>query len=168
MPRRPVYESPILRFRVRILGGYYASRDSANIWRDIEIAGNQTLADLGEAIPIAFDFDDPHLWSFFMSRKAWDKSTEYKVKMDFDDEDNLRPSADQVLIRDVPYPGVGGKKEFLFLFDYGDEWHFGVKLRGKRDHVEPGQQYPCMAAEHGEAPPQYPNMEDDWDEDDES
>ena len=167
MSRRRVYEPPIYTFRVRILGGFYAPRDSADVWRDIEIAGNQTLADLGEAIPIVFDFSDPHLWSFFMSRKAWDESTEYKLRQDFDPDGRLRPGADEVQIRDVPLPGVTGKKEFLFLFDYGDEWHFGVKLRGKSDRIEPNAPYPRVVAEHGEAPPQYPDVEDDWDEEDE-
>ena len=55
-------------------------------------------------------------------------------------------------------------KEFLFLFDYGDEWHFGVKLRRVSTRVEPGAQYPRLAASQGEAPPQYPNAEDDWDD----
>ncbi len=41
------------------------------------MAANQTLADLGEAIPLAFDFTDPHLWSFFLGGKAWDAATEY-------------------------------------------------------------------------------------------
>jgi Plasmid pRiA4b ORF-3-like protein len=58
------------------------------------------------------------------------------------------------------------RKEFLFLFDYGDEWRFGVKLV-RRGEVEPGARYPRVLASQGEAPPQYPDLddEDDWDED---
>ena len=67
MPRRRQPEPPIYTFRVRIRGGYYAPAGEAAVWREIEIAANQTLADLGNAIPLAFDFDDPHLWSFFFS-----------------------------------------------------------------------------------------------------
>ena len=61
MPRRTPPEPPIYTFRVRILGGYYAPPGKTAVWREIEIAANQTLADLGNAIPRAFDFDDPHL-----------------------------------------------------------------------------------------------------------
>lgn len=171
MPRTRRLESPIYTFRVRIRGGYYAPPEAATVWRDIEIAANQTLADLGDLIPLAFDFDDPHLWSFFLSGKAWDRATQYSLRNDFDpiSESDSR-AADRVQIRDVPLPGVSGKKEFLFLFDYGDEWQFGVKLRQLKDHVEPGARYPRVVAEQGEAPPQYPLAEeDDWDEaDDES
>ena len=76
MPRRRQPEPPIYTLRVRVLGGYYAPPGAAEVWREIEVAANQTLADLGNAIPLAFDFDDPHLWSFFLSGKAWDRATE--------------------------------------------------------------------------------------------
>src|SRR5215207_7356405 len=83
MPRarkKPSYEPPVYRFRVRMRGGFYAPENAKEIWREIEIAGNQTLADLGYLIPLAFDFDDPHLWSFFLSGKAWDTAAEYTLE----------------------------------------------------------------------------------------
>lgn len=69
-------------------------------------------------------------------------------------------------IRDVPFPGKTGKQEFLFLYDYGDEWHFGVKLLGTKDAIEPGTTYPRIVASQGESPLQYP-MAEEWDEEDE-
>jgi hypothetical protein len=170
MPRRRQHEPPIYTFRVRVLGGYYVPSKTAAVWRDIEIAANQTLADLGETIPLAFDFTDPHLWSFFLSGKAWDRATEYALRSDAGMMDGPRSrAAGRVQIRDVPFPGVTGKKEFLFLFDYGDEWHFGVKLRRVSEQAEPGARYPRIVAQQGKAPPQYPNLEeDDWDETDDA
>ena len=169
MPRRRQPEPPIYSFRVRILGGYDAPSKTPAVWRDIEVAANQTLADLGNAIPEAFAFDDPHLWSFFLSGKAWDRATEYALQSDAGLMGGPRSrAASRVQIRDVPLPGATGKKEFLFLFDYGDEWHFGVKLKQLSDHVDSGAQYPRVVAEQGQAPPQYPDLEeDDWDEADE-
>jgi hypothetical protein len=64
-------------------------------------------------------------------------------------------------------PGAIGKKEFLFLFDYGDEWHFGVKLVRLSPTVEPGVRYPRVIAQAGEAPPQYPDLEDEAEDDEE-
>jgi hypothetical protein len=78
---------------------------------------------------------------------------------DFDEA----PDVDDILIRDVPYPGKTGKKEFLFLFDYGDEWEFGVKLLDAKGKLTAKAEYPRLTASRGEAPPQYPP----WDEDDE-
>src|SRR5215210_510491 len=138
MPRaRP--EPPLYTFRVRILGGFYAPENARDIWREIEIAANQTLGDLGEAIPLAFDFDDPHLWSFFLSGKRWDRASEYALAAEPDLFGGPPPrAAERARIRDVPFPGTTGKREFLFLFDYGDEWHFGVKLLRTSNVVAPG------------------------------
>ena len=165
MPRRRQPEPPIYTFRVRILGGYYAPTRATEIWREIEVTANQTLADLGNAIPLAFDFDDPHLWSFFFSGKAWDRATEYALHSEAGLAGGPRPgTAGRVQLREAPFPGATGKKEFLFLFDYGDEWHFGVKLQRVTEQVESGAQYPRVVASQGEAPPQYPDPEDDEDE----
>ena len=84
MPRRTraSYQPPIYTFRVRILGGFYAPPEAREVWREIEVAANQTLADLGEAIPLAFGFDDPHMWSFFLSGKAWDQESEWTLDLD--------------------------------------------------------------------------------------
>ena len=168
MPRtRATYQAPIYTFRVRVLGGGYAPPDLGDVWREIEVAANQTLADLGDAIPLAFDFDDPHLWSFFLSSKAWDRATEYALHSEANLLGGARPrAAGRIQLREAPFPGATGKKEFLFLFDYGDEWHFGVKLRRLTEQAEPGAHYPRVGARQGDAPPQYPALEDDEDEDD--
>ena len=138
----------------------YAPPDGGQVWRELELTGDQTLADLGEAIPLAFGFDDPHLWSFFLSGKPWDSATEYARSPSPDSAGGrqARP-ADRLHIRDAP-----AGKEFLFLFDYGDEWHFGVRLVRTGTAPEPDARYPRVVASHGQAPPQYPPVEEDWDE----
>jgi hypothetical protein len=156
-------EPPIYTFRVRIHGGFAAPADAAAVWRELEVAANQTLADLGNAIPEAFGFTDPHLWSFFLGGKPWDGTSEYALQRRTDPFGGPRaPAAARVRIDDVPFPGRDGRQEFLFLFDYGDEWHFGVRLVGMRPTVEPGARYPRVVASAGQAPPQYPDEEEDW------
>ena len=163
MSRRFIPEPPIFTFRVRLPG--YRDEDGTkveDVWRAIEIAANQTLEELGELIPLAFDFDDPHMWSFFLSGKAWDQTTEYALSSEPGIFDDAEPrAAGDILIRDVPLPGTSGKKEFLFLFDYGDEWHFRVKFMGRSDTVEPGAAYPRVVAQQGEAPPQYEGLDEE-------
>src|SRR5713226_6458674 len=79
MPRpRCTPEPPLLTFQVRLPGA--GARRGQGVWRELELAANQTLADLGEAIPLAFGFSDPHLWAFFLSGKAWDRTTEYALR----------------------------------------------------------------------------------------
>src|SRR6266508_2080986 len=167
MPRRRA-ASPATHtctFRIRILGGFYAPPDAQRIWREVEVRADQTLADLGEAIPAAFAFDDHHLWSFFLSGKPWDRASEYSCMPDPDlVTSTWKRGADRLRVRDAP-----AGREFLFLFDYGDEWHFGVKLAGTTE-IEPGVAYPRVVASNGEAPPQYADIggwsDEDAEEDD--
>jgi hypothetical protein len=150
---------PTSIFRVRILGGFYAPPGAPGIWREVELTADQTLAELGERIPTAFGFDDDHLWSFFLSGRPWDRDSEY-ARLPDPPVGGRERGADGLRVGDAP-----ARKEFLFLFDYGDEWHFGVRLV-RTGVVEPGARYPRVVASHGQAPPQYPDVDDEdhWDE----
>ena len=86
--------------------------------------------------PLAFGFDDPHLWSFFLSGKPWDRTSEYALLADDPFGDPKQAALD------LPISQAPTDKEFLFLFDYGDEWHFGVKLTGTGRPTRPGARYP--------------------------
>lgn len=168
---RFVPEPPIYTFRVRILGGFYAPPDARLIWREVEVAANQTMDALGWAIPQAFEFDLDHMWSFYLSGKAWDTDTEYAVSPDEDIFTGITAKdANTTLIRDVPYPGKTGKKEFLFVYDFGDEWHFGVKLLRQNPTIEAKARYPRLVAAQGDSPEEYPYsafMEDEDEDEDE-
>src|SRR5918996_4184466 len=100
MPRtRPTPEPPTYTFRVRLRGGFFAPSDAADVWRELALAANQTLADLGTAIPEAFGFTDPHLWSFFLSGQPWDGTSEYALQARADPFGGPRaPSAARVRI----------------------------------------------------------------------
>ena len=61
----------------------------------------------------------------------------------------------------------------LYLFDYGDEWHFRVQLKAV-EPAEPGRLYPVCVKKVGKALPQYEEPDEldrlcriDDDEDDE-
>lgn len=53
--------------------------DDQTVWRQIEMAANQTLHALHLAILDAFGFDQLHPYSFFMSGEAWDEESEYTL-----------------------------------------------------------------------------------------
>lgn len=55
---------------------------TGRVWRKIEMRADQTLEDLHFAIQEAYGWDADHLYSFFMSGKAWDLSTEYRLPED--------------------------------------------------------------------------------------
>jgi len=123
-----------------------------DVWRKIEIAENQTLDDLHSAILDSVDFADDHLYSFFISGRAWDKSTEY-----------ASPHADganaaRMKIKDLR---LRMKQKFLYLFDYGDEHRFEVQLMEINPDASKKIRYPKVVEEHGESPSQYEEWEDE-------
>jgi hypothetical protein len=150
-------------FRVRI-AGFCAPGYELSIWREVELSADQSLAQLGEAIPPAFRFEDDDLrWSFFLSGKPWDRASEYARPSDPPGPTGSprERGADGLRADDAP-----AKSEFLCLFGGSDEWSFGVKLV-RTGAVDPGARYPRVVASHGKAPPQYPDPDEegDWDED---
>jgi hypothetical protein len=48
----------------------------------------------------------------------------------------------------------------LFLFDYGDDWRFVVELV-KLGEKQPGARYPRLLGTSGNAPAQYPDVDDE-------
>jgi hypothetical protein len=58
-------------------------------------------------------------------------------------------------------------QDFLYLFDYGDEWKFSVRVHAVNDNADASAQYPRLVESVGDAPKQYPDWEEDeeWDED---
>ena len=116
-----------------------------SVWQLIEIAADQTLDDLHYAILGAVNFDSDHLYSFFMSGRAWDDATEYASPF------GEGPSAAQVKIGDL---SLRMKQRFLYLFDYGDEHRFDVQLVGINAEAPKGR-YPKIVEKHGKAPRQY-------------
>ena len=189
------------------------------VWRKIEMEANQTLEELHWAIQDAFEFDDDHLYSFFMSGRPWDESTEYclpeGVDPDgfyFEEFDEVQEGEEmQTQEEPVPLPEMTEEeagealavlddesltleekrerlgllwdlvlaavldslapgdvrettleslelepgREFLYLFDYGDEWRFKVRVHAINPDAPEGD-YPRIVQSVGEAPEQYP------------
>ena len=50
------------------------------------------------------------------------------------------------------------KQEFMYLFDYGDEWRFKVRVHAINLDAPEGD-YPRIVESVGEAPEQYPSWE---------
>jgi hypothetical protein len=200
------------------------------VWRKIEMEANQTLEDLHLAIQAAFDFDDDHLYSFFMSGRAWDESTEYCLPEGVDpygfylEEFDEEPEGEEMQTQEEPAPppemteeearealvvlqdktlaldemrerlgplwdlllaglqesleprdvrettleslSLERGREFLYIFDYGDEWRFRIRLHAINPDAPEGE-CPRIVQSVGEAPAQYGGWEDEDADDDE-
>ena len=113
-------------------------------WFVIEMRGDQSLDDLHWAILDAVDFDADHLYAFFISGKAWDKSTEYSNSKDARGRSNIR-------LQQLP---LRLKQRFLYLYDFGSEHRFQVQLIETADD-QPTGTHPRIIEQHGGMPSQY-------------
>ncbi|MBE0515888.1 MAG: plasmid pRiA4b ORF-3 family protein [Methanophagales archaeon] len=114
-------------------------------WRRIEISADHTLFDLHRAIQKAYNFDDDHLYSFFMDGKPWSHE---RFTSPYEDEG---PWVDDVRIGEL---GLFVGQNILYLFDYGDEWHFRVDLEEIRTEGRKPSK-PTIIEKKGKAPEQY-------------
>lgn len=139
----------IITLKTTLVRGMYCEGDwSANI----ELDESATLEDLHYAIQDAVDFENDHLYCFFLSRTDRSRSREF-----FDDENGLIFSK---TLKDL-FP-LSAKQSLFYLFDWGDEWVFKISPSRKRPH-EPVKRvkYPRVESESGIKPVQYPGDEDD-------
>jgi hypothetical protein len=128
------------------------------LYRDIEIKSNESLAGLAEAIVRAFDFDLDHAYGFFskLTGNIYQSPVRYEL---FADADGGRDAlgVKRTKVGDA-FAGVGSK--MLFLFDYGDEWRFKVEVVAIGEAAPKGR-YPRIVATVGQAPVQYPDLDED-------
>lgn len=123
-------------FKVALRGG---------LWRRIEISADDTLLSLHRSIQEAYEFDDDHLYAFFMNGKRWSK------EMFTSPYDEDGPHVNQVRIGEL---GLYVGQKILYLFDFGDEWRFQVRLEYIRAEG-PKPSRPRIVEKKGKAPNQY-------------
>ena len=122
------------------------------VWRDIEIAADQTLEDLHLMIQQVFDWNDDHLYSFFMNGRAHDQASEIGSPWS-----ETARHTQQVTLGSLD---LAPHARFLYYFDYGDSHEFDVQVR-QINPAAPQGNYPCLVAQHGQAPPQYPDLDEE-------
>lgn len=124
---------------------------SRGVWSKIQLSAQHTLDDLHDCIQEAFDFDNDHMYSFFMDGRAWSKD---KFTCPYDYEG---PYSHEVKIGELQ---LYKKQKFLYLFDYGDEWRFNVEVFDIEDS-DVKLLRPIIIESKGEAPQQYPDWDDE-------
>jgi hypothetical protein len=140
-----------LIFRVALEG-------QRSIYRDIEIEAAKSLYQLARAINDAFGFAFDHAFGFYsgltpaaMTRKR----LYFELFADMGESETGALSVKRTKVAQAfPRP----RHTMLFLFDYGDEWHFRVTLQKAGQKIAKTR-YPRVVASEGEAPEQYPEPE---------
>jgi hypothetical protein len=131
---------------------------NGKLYRDIELDSSQSLHDLAEAIVQAFDFDLDHAFGFYskLTGHYHDSPVKYELFADLDDGESDAGSVMNTTIAEA-FPDV--KSQMLFLFDYGDQWEFKVRVTGM-GKLDPKAEYPKILKSVGKALPQYPDLEE--------
>ena len=116
-------------------------RRAPDAWFIIELHTHQTLHHLHTAILDAADFDAGHLYSFYLSGRAWDKDTQYASQQ-------ARHSS-RTRLADLR---LRLKQRWLYLFDDGNLHEFDVQLIAISP-AQPRGNYPRLIERHGQMPP---------------
>ena len=126
-------------------------KESEGWYRMIEIEADSDLETLHLCIQDAVDFENDHLYEFFISNTI--RSSEKKR---FDDDNQ---GLWEYSVGDL-FPLQKHKKLF-YLFDYEDSWYFRITKPGKNPKPkEAGISYPRVVEKEGKSPVQYPDYDD--------
>ncbi len=138
-PRAAVSHSkPTTTYVLRVTHRYVPG-----VWRDIEIAAEQTLEDLHLATQEAYRWDDDHLYSFYLNGQAWDPRSEIGSPW----SDSPRHTH-QVTLASL---NLKPKRKILYLFDYGDNHEFDVEVLSIKEQSATGT-FPKIVGRKGRAP----------------
>jgi hypothetical protein len=129
------------------------------LYRDVEIDSAASLAALAEAVAGAFEFDFDHAYGFYSKLTGRYHESPEKYEL-FADNGEADPGVGSVEKTPVSKAFRKAGKKMLFLFDYGDGWRFTVELI-KLGEKKAGTRYPRLVGTSGDAPEQYPDMDDD-------
>ena len=173
MPRHATGRRPKRNPKATVYVFKVALAAQKTIWRHIAVRSDQTLDDLHDGIFDAFDRFDEHLYSFFLGPPGIEPSrrsrgvVEYTSPIDIEDADPFdgHPVHDASLAT-LGSLGLEPRVKLRYLFDFGDEWWHEITVEQAAGSPEPGR-YPRVLEKRGDSPPQYPDLEDDWEEDEE-
>jgi Plasmid pRiA4b ORF-3-like protein len=123
------------------------------IRRRIALRADQKLTDLHAALQEAYEWADDHLYAFWLSGRFWDRqSREYTIP--FELEPHQRSAATR-----LSRLGLERGQKIAYLFDFGDEWR--VVLTVAAIEAADDGRYPRVLERQGDAPPQYPDYEEE-------
>jgi len=109
--------------------------------REIEVKENFTLRELHKYIQKIVNFDDDHLYQFYLGRNAQNDSNTV----------SKNTALNQI------YPSNGLK--LYYLFDFGDCWLFEIRKSRKKKTADSNTKYPCIIESQGTNPEQYPEYD---------
>lgn len=139
--------APIWTLKVKLVYGIH----SQGPWEaTIEIDSSATLEDLHLAIQRAVQFDDDHMYMFYVARTH--RSRDRTI---FEHEDGSLQDTTPANLFPLP-----PDRKLFYWFDFGDDWKFSIgRTRTAPQVAGKGRKYPRLVGLRGDRPVQYPS----WD-----
>ena len=117
--------------------------ENEELWsRTIEVKEDFTLQKLHKYVQKIIDFDDDHLYEFYIGRNPRNRAQIVPKKR---------------MLNEI-YPITGYK--LYYLFDFGDCWLFQIKKSRKKKTEEKQKKYPVLIESKGSDPEQYSDYEE--------
>lgn len=129
-----------------------------NVSRAIATSENFTLYQLAEIVLAAYKFNVDHAFGFFSETspdKIYRSKRKYELFSDMAEEGEDVEPTDSGSVKKTLISDVWRKVDdtMLFLFDYGDSWHFTIILKAVGQGQNEG--LPIVLKSVGRAPKQY-------------
>jgi len=135
-------------------GTYIFKVSWGRVWRRIAIAGQDPLDRLAHVIIDAFAFTADHLYQFSYRNRFG-----VLVRINHPLLETGPPLTSEVRIGDLP---LRSGEAMTYVYDFGVQWHFDVQLE-RLDPVDQTLGQARILEAHGEAPVQYPWVDDEDD-----
>ncbi len=118
----------------------------------VAVAGHEHLTALHDAIQQAFNWENDHLYSFWLDGQFWGDAAAERVIPGAPETESktAEVAVDELRLK------VGAR--IAYVFDYGDEWRVMFTLR---ERIDCGNTMPRVSDRRGTAPPQYPPLDDE-------
>ena len=153
----------IYRLKVSLVGIH--EQPISKLHRIIDISDDHTFEDLHQVIFEAFDREDPHLYSFFLTKED---SQNLGIIMDAPCVTNPFSYAEGDIFGNQPkdaatttldQANLDTKDIIHYWFDFGDDWWHRILVESTSD-VESNTSVLKISKKVGESPAQYPDYDE--------
>ena len=95
------------------------------IWRRIDVPLSATLMALHDIIQVSMGWNDSHLFEFLIGDKVYGEP--------YPDDERRVYKAKSLRLQTLVERGV---EQFIYVYDFGDNWHHDIIIEGVRDGEE--------------------------------